>query len=271
LMRLMGLEAVYPKPHLSAGGAGHKVYPYLLRNVPIERVNQVWSTDITYIPMPNGFMYLTAVIDWYSRYVLSWKLSNTLDVGFCLEALEEWTRRLADTMAVGVAPVQALVRSADHAPTAITAEVTALANALSTPRLDRGVALRRFADEIDDSLGDMITLSLEIAVSAQASQRVPDVLRTMAAGVAEEVKARRAVEADRAGPRNEARMIVIVQVLFVLGVATLTSYTKIYGTLTGQMVLAVLGAAVVLALWLLRKYSSAEAPPRLLGAAGGRR
>jgi putative transposase len=89
LMRLMGLEAVYPKPHLSAGGAGHKVYPYLLRNVVIERVNQVWSTDITYIPMPNGFMYLTAVIDWHSRYVLSWRLSNTLDVAFCLEALDE--------------------------------------------------------------------------------------------------------------------------------------------------------------------------------------
>jgi putative transposase len=88
-MRLMGLEAVYPKPRLSVGGTGHKVYPYLLRNVSIERVNQVWSTDITYIPMPNGFMYLTAVIDWYSRYVLSWRLSNTLDVGFCLEALEE--------------------------------------------------------------------------------------------------------------------------------------------------------------------------------------
>ena len=71
LMRLMGLEAVYPKPRLSMGGAGHKVYPYLLRNVSIERVNQVWSTDITYIPMPNGFMYLTVVIDWYSRFVLS--------------------------------------------------------------------------------------------------------------------------------------------------------------------------------------------------------
>src|SRR5580658_2095159 len=89
LMRLMGLEAVYPKPRLSIGGAGHKVYPYLLRNVAIERVNQVWSTDITYIPMPNGFMYLTAVMDWHSRYVLSWRLSNTLDVEFCLEALEE--------------------------------------------------------------------------------------------------------------------------------------------------------------------------------------
>jgi putative transposase len=89
LMRLMGLEAVYPKPRLSVGGAGHKVYPYLLRGVEVKRADQVWSTDITYIPMPNGFMYLTAVIDWYSRCVLSWKLSNTLDVGFCLEALEE--------------------------------------------------------------------------------------------------------------------------------------------------------------------------------------
>jgi putative transposase len=89
LMRLMGLEAVYPKPRLSVGGSGHKVYPYLLRNVAIERVNQVWSTDITYVPMPNGFMYLTAVMDWHSRYVLSWRLSNTLDVEFCLEALDE--------------------------------------------------------------------------------------------------------------------------------------------------------------------------------------
>ena len=92
LMRLMGLEAVYPKPRLSIGGAGHKVYPYLLRNVAIERVNQVWSTDITYIPLPNGFLYLTAVVDWHSRYVLSWRLSNTLDVGFCIEALEEALR-----------------------------------------------------------------------------------------------------------------------------------------------------------------------------------
>jgi putative transposase len=92
LMRLMGLEAVYPKPNLSAKGSGHKVYPYLLRQVVIERVNQVWSTDITYIPLPNGFMYLTAVIDWYSRYVLSWRLSNTLDVEFCIDALEEALR-----------------------------------------------------------------------------------------------------------------------------------------------------------------------------------
>lgn len=87
LMRLMGLEAVYPRPSLS-GGRKHKVYPYLLRGVAIERADQVWSTDITYVGLPKGFMYLVAVIDWYSRYVLSWELSNTLDGSFCLDALE---------------------------------------------------------------------------------------------------------------------------------------------------------------------------------------
>jgi putative transposase len=89
LMRLMGLEAIYPKPNLSAPGTGHKVFPYLLRDVAIDRVDQVWSTDITYIPLVSGFMYLAAVIDWYSRYVISWRLSNTLDGWFCVEMLEE--------------------------------------------------------------------------------------------------------------------------------------------------------------------------------------
>jgi putative transposase len=88
LLRIMGLEAIYPKPKLSAG-AGHKVYPYLLRDVAIERVDQVWSADITYIPMPSGFMYLAATIDWFSRYVVAWRLSNTLDGSFCQEMLEE--------------------------------------------------------------------------------------------------------------------------------------------------------------------------------------
>ena len=92
LMRVMGLEAIYPKPRLSAAGRGHKIYPYLLRDVKIERPNQVWSTDITDVPIPSGFMYLAAVIDWYSRYVISWRLSNTLDGGFCLEMLEEALR-----------------------------------------------------------------------------------------------------------------------------------------------------------------------------------
>ncbi len=89
LMRLMGLEAIYPKPRLSAAGQGHRIYPYLLRNVAIVGCDQVWSTDITYVPMVSGFMYLAAVIDWYSRYVIAWRLSNTLDGSFCLEMLEE--------------------------------------------------------------------------------------------------------------------------------------------------------------------------------------
>ena len=89
LMRLMGLEAIYPGPRTTRWRTPeHKVYPYLLRDVPVTRRDQVWSTDVTYIPMRTGYMYLCAVIDWYSRYVLSWRLSNSLDGGFCLEALE---------------------------------------------------------------------------------------------------------------------------------------------------------------------------------------
>ena len=93
LLRLMGVEALYPKPRLSQRDPDHTIYPYLLRNVPIERVNQVWSTDITYVPLAHGWAYLVAVIDWHSRYVLSWELSNTLDAGFCCEALQRALQR----------------------------------------------------------------------------------------------------------------------------------------------------------------------------------
>jgi len=89
LMRVMGLEAIDPEPRLSMAGKGHRIYPYLLRGVKVARRDQVWSTDITYIPMASGFMYLAAVIDWHSRYVIAWRLSNTLDGSFCLEMLEE--------------------------------------------------------------------------------------------------------------------------------------------------------------------------------------
>jgi putative transposase len=89
LMRLMRIEAIYPKPKLSRRNENHKIYPYLLRGVNIERPDHVWSTDITYIRVGNGFVYLTAVIDWFSRYVLSWRLSNSLENTFCIEALEE--------------------------------------------------------------------------------------------------------------------------------------------------------------------------------------
>jgi putative transposase len=93
LMQLMGIEAVYPKPKLSQPGEAHKVYPYLLNGVEVTRVNQVWSTDITYVRMAGGFVYLVAVMDWYSRYVLSWALSVTMEIDFCLEALRQALRR----------------------------------------------------------------------------------------------------------------------------------------------------------------------------------
>jgi putative transposase len=93
LMRLMGLEAIYPKPRTSVPGEGHTIYPYLLRNLEITRPNQVWGTDITYVPLAEGFMYLVAILDWYSRYVLSWRLSNSLEESFCLEALDEALKR----------------------------------------------------------------------------------------------------------------------------------------------------------------------------------
>ena len=89
LMRLMGLQAIYPRPKTSLLAKEHEVFPYLLRGFKITRPNQVWSTDITYVPMQQGFMYLVAVIDWFSRYVLAWQLSNTLDGHFCLIALRQ--------------------------------------------------------------------------------------------------------------------------------------------------------------------------------------
>jgi putative transposase len=93
LMEVMGIEAVYPKPKLSQPGEGHKIYPYLLRGITVGRVNQVWSTDITYIRMAQGFVYLVAVMDWFSRYVLSWSLSLTMEIDFCMEALRSALRR----------------------------------------------------------------------------------------------------------------------------------------------------------------------------------
>jgi putative transposase len=88
LMRIMGLEAIYPRPRTTTRSPDHKIYPYLLRDVTIDRCDQVWSTDVTYLPLEGGYMFLAAVIDWHSRFVLSWRLSNTLDGRFCLEALE---------------------------------------------------------------------------------------------------------------------------------------------------------------------------------------
>ena len=93
LTRQMGVRALYPRQRTSQPGKGHKIYPYLLRDTPVERANQVWASDICYIPMAKGFMYLVAIMDWHSRRVLSWRVSNTLDTEFCIEALEEALRR----------------------------------------------------------------------------------------------------------------------------------------------------------------------------------
>ncbi len=89
LMRSVGLEAIYRKPNTGKPAPGHRIYPYLLKGVVVDRVNQVWAADITYLPMSRGFLYLVAIMDWHSRYVLSWRLSNTLDVDFCIDALKE--------------------------------------------------------------------------------------------------------------------------------------------------------------------------------------
>ena len=87
LMRLMGLEVIYRRPNTSRPAPGHRTYPYLLKGVEVNRVNQVWAADITHIPIAQGFLYLVAIMDWHSRYVLAWKLSNTMEVDFCVEAL----------------------------------------------------------------------------------------------------------------------------------------------------------------------------------------
>ena len=93
LMQRMGLQAVYPKPRTSQSAAGHRVYPYLLRNLDIVQPNQVWSADITYVQLLHGFMYLAAIIDWFSRYVLAWQFSNTLDGYFCVQTLQQALQR----------------------------------------------------------------------------------------------------------------------------------------------------------------------------------
>ena len=98
LLRIMGLEAIYPKPRTSQRAPEHKIYPYRLRNVAVTMPNQVWCADTTYIPMPVGFMYLVAIMDWYSRYVLGWRLSNTLDGQFCLDTLQELLAQNKPTM-----------------------------------------------------------------------------------------------------------------------------------------------------------------------------
>jgi len=181
-----------------------------------------------------------------------------------LEALEQWSRHLADTLAVNGMPVQAIIKSASTAPAAIRVEVERLASRLATPRLNREEVLHDFADEIDDALGDIVALALTRAVNASGGQRVSLVLKTLAEAVAAEVRARRAVEKGRAVPRKETQSIVVVLGLGVVAVVTFTNYARLYATPTGQVVLIVLSAVVLFALSMMRRLSIGGQPPRIL-------
>ena len=181
-----------------------------------------------------------------------------------LEGLEQWVRHLADTLAVNGMPVQAIQKSALTAPASIRGEVGRLASRLATPRLDRNEVLRDFADEIDDALGDIVALALQRAVNAGGGQRVPHVLQTLAEAVAAEVRARRAVEKGRAGPRKETQSIVVVLGVGVAAVVLFTNYAQLYATPTGQIVLVLLSAVVLFALAMMRRLSIGGQPPRIL-------
>ena len=254
--------------------------PFTVRRVAVDRIRARWSG--------RSISVLVAVAAGVAVWLASsWPVAGILATGMVLglpyffgagrvakarierlEGLEEWTRRLADSIGTGVDPVQTIVRSAEHAPKPITKEVVTLANALATPRLDQSTALRSFADAIDDPLGDVVAQALAIAMSKDSSVQVPDVLRIMAIRVSDDVRARRQIEVLRAGPRREARSIVILQIVFLTGVVVFTDYAAPYGTALGQLVLAGIAAVMLIALVLLRKFSQSPAPPRMLTPGG---
>lgn len=181
-----------------------------------------------------------------------------------LEGLEQWTRHLSDAMAVGGMPVQTIIRSAETAPEVIRADVTRLADRFRTPRLDKTEALLAFADDIDDSLGDVVAIALTTTVDAHGGARVPFILQTLAEAAADEVKARRSMEKNRTGPRKEVQTIVMVLAAGVTALALFTDYAKAYDDVEGQVVLAALCGLVLLALTMMRPLSVGGQPPRIL-------
>ena len=132
--------------------------------------------------------------------------------------------------------------------------------------MDRNESLRRFADEIDDALGDIVVLALQRAVDSRGSERVPYVLQTLAEAVGAEVKARRAIEKERAGPRRETQAIIVVLGIFIAGLVMFTKYPQVYGTVQGQVVLFILAIIVLLGLWMMRRLSVGGQPPRILSS-----
>ena len=184
-----------------------------------------------------------------------------------LEAVEQWVRHLSDSMSAGAMPVQTIVRSADHAPEAIADPVRRLATRLSTPRLDKKKSLMAFAHDIDDALGDTVVLALGLAVDSSGSEQSPQVLQTLAEAVAAEVKARRAIEKDRTGPRKETQTICIFLAAFIGGLSVFTNYPAVYDTTEGQLVLLTLGGIALLALVMIRRLSIGGQPPRIFVSA----
>ncbi|MBN9610497.1 MAG: hypothetical protein BGO26_16545 [Actinobacteria bacterium 69-20] len=180
-----------------------------------------------------------------------------------LQGLEEWVRRLSDAIAAGAGPTQTIAASAAHAPAAIKTAVTRLAAALSAGRADTSAALDRFAAEVDDPLGDMVAIALKITITAP-SAKVPDVLRTLAAQLADDVKARREIETDRAEPRSEARMIIAIQIVFAVAIVMFTSYADTYASFSGQLVLAAIVTVATGALIMLRRLAADGPQARLL-------
>jgi hypothetical protein len=184
-----------------------------------------------------------------------------------LQGLEEWVRRLSDAIAAGAGPTQTITASANHAPAAIKPAVTRLATALSAGRADANAALDRFAAEVDDPLGDMVAIALKITITAP-SAKVPDVLRTLAGQLADDVTARREIETDRAEPRSEARMIIAIQIAFAAAIVMFTSYADTYASLSGQLVLAAIVAVAAGALVMLRRLAADGPRARLLTHGG---
>lgn len=181
-----------------------------------------------------------------------------------VEGLEQWARHLSDAMAVGGMPVQTIIRSAETAPEVIHAEVTRLADRFRTPRLDKTEALLDFADDIDDNLGDIVTIALTTTVDSHGGARIPYIVQTLAEAAADEVKARRDTEKLRTGPRKEVQTIVMVLAAGVCALALFTDYARAYDDFEGQVVLALLCGLVLLALTMMRRLSIGGQPPRIL-------
>lgn len=188
-----------------------------------------------------------------------------------LQALEEWTRRLADSLAAGVAPTAAVVRSADRAPLLIRPEVRQLASRLATSRWDKRAALRAFADRMDDATADLVVHALDVTLSSRSSTQLSVVLLGAANDTASEVEHRREVETARSSPRAESMVLVLLSVVVIVVVLVFNIFDvrAAYNTPMGQVALALILVMMALALYLIVRFSRGESRPRLIAQRSG--